>query len=144
MWIFSRKEQTEQTPINKKSFTTEEILSRVDDWIYLGENLLIRLARVFLMLGFITGSIGIFTSKFDVSNSDLFTILWSIVQAIAIDGMLFAVWGQFHRIEKKWPNTGIILWYSFVGAMLAIVASLINNLITFEELNNIISLSQEI
>src|SRR5947209_7516842 len=121
---------------------TDNFLSSVDWFIDTVEGLLIRLSRLFLMLGFMAGTVVILSSRFDLANAPSFTIAWSVVQAVAIDGLLFGVWAQFHRSAWAKGSRFTKGWYFFIGVLLGIIAALVNNVISYQELSHISSTSQ--
>jgi len=62
------------------------------------------------------------------------------VQAVAIDGLLFGVWAQFHR--TSWEGNKLTKsWYFFIGVLLGIIAALVNNVISYQELSHMTSTS---
>jgi hypothetical protein len=100
------------------------------------DEFLIEASTLFLMIGFAAGTVDVFT-KGGLSASYDFTVAWAAVQAVAIDGLFFAVWGKVARASwdrATWfKNTMLIL----VGLLLAIVATLVNGILSYQELMNI-------
>src|SRR5260221_12248523 len=88
------------------------------------------------MVGFVAGTVDVFT-KGGLSTNGLFNMSWAIVQAVAIDGLFFAVWGRIARLEwtrrKVFNNVMLIV----VGLLLAIVATLVNGILSYQELMNV-------
>lgn len=100
------------------------------------DEFLIELSSIFLMLGFVAGTVDILSSQFGLSGIQWFNAAWSIVQAIAIDGLFFAVWSRVR--DTPWSTQKVHkLWYGFIGILLAAVASLVNNILSYQELNHI-------
>lgn len=100
------------------------------------DDFLIELSTLLLMIGFIMGTVDILT-RGGLVTATWFTLSWAIVQAIAIDGLFFAVWGKIAR--AKWEK-GHRLRYTamvFVGVILAIVAMLVNDILSYQQLANI-------
>jgi hypothetical protein len=101
------------------------------------DELLIELSSFFLMLGFVAGTVDILSSQFGLSGAQWFNVAWSVVQAVAIDGLFFAVWARVR--DTPWATQRARkLWYGFIGVLLAVVASLVNNILSFQELNHIV------
>src|ERR1041385_2867457 len=100
------------------------------------DEVLIEASTLFLMIGFVAGTVDVFTKGGLSANYD-FTIAWATVQAIAIDGLFFAVWGKVAR--ATWSRT---TWFKnamliLVGLLLAVVATLVNGILSYQELMGI-------
>lgn len=104
------------------------------------DDFLIELSTLMLMVGFIIGTVDVFTSG-KLYSVPAFNIAWAIIQAIAIDGLFFAVWGKIRRATWTWkswfPNVMLII----VGLLLAIVATLVNGLLSYQELTKVDSIA---
>jgi hypothetical protein len=100
------------------------------------DEVLIEASTFFLMIGFVAGTVDVFT-KGELSASYGFTLAWATVQAIAIDGLFFAVWGKIAQAtwsQATWfKNIMLIL----VGLLLAVVATLVNGILSYQELMDI-------
>ena len=98
---------------------------------------LIRLCQFLLMIGFILGTIAVLSSRFNIASMPDFNLWWSVIQAIAIDGLFFAVWSIWSRTKGSgWIRT----WYFIIGCLLGGVASLVNNVVSFSEINKVPSI----
>jgi hypothetical protein len=119
----------------------DTFISNFDHIIDTGGDILIRLSRIMLMLGFMAGTVAVLSSQFQLASIPGFNLAWSIGQAIAIDGLFFGVWTEYHR--TKWIEGQRFLksWYFLIGSLLGIVAALVNNILSYQELNRITSVS---
>lgn len=96
--------------------------------------LLVPVSQFCLMLGFISGTIAVLSTRYNINAMPWFNLTWAIIQAVAIDGLFFAVWAIWQRSQGKgWLRT----WYFFIGVLLGCVASLVNDVVSFSELNRI-------
>ena len=100
------------------------------------DNFLMELSTLMLMIGFIVGTVDVFTSG-GLSRIEAFNVAWAVVQAIAIDGLFFAVWGRIRRATWSWATVFSNMMLILVGLLLSLVASLINNILSYQELNGI-------
>lgn len=105
------------------------------------DDFLIELTTLLLMFGFVIGTIDVLTSG-GLEKIPFVNWSWAVVQAVAIDGLFFAVWGRIRRFSWSWRTgfQGVML--VFVGLLLAGVAALVNNILGYQQLNNIQSLAQ--
>jgi hypothetical protein len=100
--------------------------------------ILVRLCQFCLMLGFIAGTIAVLSTRYNINAMPWFNITWAVVQAIAIDGLFFAVWSIWQRSKGQgWLRA----WYFFIGILLGCVASLVNDVVSFSELNRVSTIS---
>lgn len=100
------------------------------------DDFLIELSTLMLMIGFVAGTVDVFT-KGGLSTNYSFNVAWAIVQAIAIDGLFFAVWGRIAQATwsgATWLKNVMLI---FVGLLLAIVATLVNGLLSYQELMSV-------
>lgn len=100
------------------------------------DDFLIELSTLMLMIGFVAGTVDVFT-KGGLSTNYSFNVAWAIVQAIAIDGLFFAVWGRI--AQATWSGATWLknIMLIFVGLLLAIVATLVNGLLSYQELMSV-------
>ena len=105
------------------------------------DDFLIELSTLMLMVGFVIGTVDVFTSG-GLSNIPTFNYAWAIIQAIAIDGLFFAVWGRIKRATWTRATWFANLMLIIVGLLLAVVASLVNGLLSYQELNHIANVAQ--
>ena len=99
---------------------------------------LIRICQFCLMLGFIAGTIAVLSTRYNINAMPWFNITWAVVQAIAIDGLFFAVWSIWQRSKGQgWLR----VWYFLIGILLGCVASLVNDVVSFSELNRVSTIS---
>src|SRR5258707_10501761 len=100
--------------------------------------ILVRICQFCLMLGFIAGTIAVLSTRYNINAAPWFNITWAIVQAIAIDGLFFAVWSIWQRAKGQgWLR----VWYFFIGILLGCVAALVNDIVSFSELNRVSTIS---
>src|SRR5438876_9469038 len=85
------------------------------------DDFLIEISTLLLMIGFCMGTVDIFI-RGNISASQWFTVSFAVVQAIAIDGLFFAVWSKIR--QATWTRANIFknLALIFVGVVLAAVA----------------------
>lgn len=105
------------------------------------DDFLIELTTLLLMIGFVVGTIDVLTSG-GLSQISFVNYAWAVVQAVAIDGLFFAVWGKIRRLEWTWRLLFNNLMLIAVGLLLAIVAALVNNILGYEELNHVATLAE--
>src|SRR5882762_6412593 len=100
--------------------------------------ILVRICQFCLMLGFIAGTIAVLSTRYNINAAPWFNITWAIVQAIAIDGLFFAVWSIWQRAKGQgWLR----VWYFLIGILLGCVAALVNDIVSFSELNRVSTIS---
>lgn len=97
-----------------------------------------RLSKLFLMLGFITGTIAILTSQLKLASVPWFDTTWAVVQAVSLDGLFFAVLGKV-RDTKVWTKPWY--WYFSISILLGIVAALVNATLAYQEVTGTASVS---
>jgi|SRR5579859_289407 len=131
-------------PVAKPAVTNYDMENNVvvqwaQTWlIEFTDAILVRLCQFFLMLGFIAGSIAVLSTRYNINAASWFNITWAVVQAIAIDGLFFAVWSIWQRSKGQgWLR----LWYFFIGLLLGCVAALVNDIVSFSELNKVSTIS---
>jgi hypothetical protein len=112
-----------------------KLLDWINDFI---EAAAMRLSKLFLMLGFITGTIAILTSKLQLASVPWFDTTWAVVQAVSLDGLFFAILGKV-RDTKVWTRAWY--WYLFIAVLLGIVAALVNATLAYQELSGTSSVS---
>ena len=90
-------------------------------------------AKPLAILGFTMGTVDIYT-RGGLATQPFFAVPWSVVQALTIDGLFFAVWWRFFGAiwtKKTWPaNIGLLL----IGLVLSGVATLTNMILGFQQL----------
>jgi hypothetical protein len=104
------------------------------------DDFLIELTTLLLMVGFVVGTIDVLTSG-GLSQIGFINYAWAVVQAVAIDGLFFAVWGKIRRLEWTWRLVFNNVMLITVGLLLAVVAALVNNILGYEELNHVATLA---
>lgn len=133
--FWKRKDKSAKQPVVATSITDMEN-NRVVRWaqtwlIDFSDAILVRLCQFCLMLGFIAGTIAVLSTKFNINAQPWFNIVWAVVQAVAIDGLFFAVWTIWKNSQGKgWLRT----WYFFIGILLGCVAALVNDIVSYSEL----------
>lgn len=107
-----------------------ETLRSFNDWF---EEFMVEASRPLIMLGFIFGTVNVFTGGTELARSDVFTVSWAIVQAVSVDGLFFAVLSQL-KSAKGWKR---ILPLGGVALSLALVAFLVNDTLSFQQVNSV-------
>src|SRR5271157_5705604 len=111
----------------------------VDYFVDFIDALTVRVCPLLLTIGFIIGTIATFSTDFNFNESPTFNLVWSICQAVAIDGLFFSVWSLWRRSGGKgW----IRWWYGLVGSLLACTVALVNNIVSFSELEKYHTIAQ--
>jgi hypothetical protein len=101
--------------------------------------ILVRICQFCLMLGFIAGTIAVLSTRYNINAAPWFNITWAVVQAIAIDGLFFAVWSIWQRSKG---HGWLRVWYFFIGILLGCVAALVNDIVSYSELNRVSTIAQ--
>src|SRR5436305_492024 len=94
-------------------------LRNMNRWL---DDFLIELCRPLLMLLLICATVALFTGG-HLALAPWFNVAWAILQAVAIDGLFFAVWAKIRRAHGK-ERLALIP----IGLVLALVAFLINDI----------------
>jgi len=118
------------------NFTGKTLTEKVrafNDW---RDDILIDLSTLLLMIGFVMGTFDILT-RIGIATEPTFTSLWAAVQAIAIDGLFFAVWAKVARTSWAKGYRLKSLALVFVGLLLAFVAILVNAVLSYQQLTGI-------
>lgn len=102
------------------------------------DDFLIEASTLLLIIGFIMGTVDIFVTG-SVATQQWFKVSWAIVQALAIDGLFFAVWGKVARAEWTRASMKQTIPLAFVGIILAVVAALVNDILTYQQINGIVN-----
>lgn len=143
-FLFWQRKPRPAGPVAKPITTTHDMESnRVVLWaqtwlIDFTDAILVRICQFCLMLGFIAGTIAVLSTRYNINATPWFNITWAVVQAIAIDGLFFAVWSIWQRSKGQgWLRA----WYFFIGVLLGCVASLVNDIVSFSELNRVSTIS---
>src|ERR1700681_2667486 len=102
-----------------KSFGIAQ-LKAFNEW---RDEILIEASTLLLIAGFILGTIDIFVGG-GVATAAWFKVSWAVVQALAIDGLFFAVWSRVARAKWTRATLGKNAALVGVGLVLALVAML--------------------
>ncbi len=131
-------------PVAKPTITNHDMESNkvvlwAQTWLIdFTDAILVRICQFCLMLGFIAGTIAVLSTRYNINAAPWFNIVWAVVQAIAIDGLFFAVWSIWQRSKGQgWLRA----WYFFIGILLGCVAALVNDIVSFSELNRVSTIS---
>jgi hypothetical protein len=100
------------------------------------DDFLIEASTLLLIAGFILGTIDIFVGG-GVATATWFKISWAVVQALAIDGLFFAVWGRVARAAWTRANLRKNISLVSVGLVLGLVAALVNDILTYQQVNSL-------
>ena len=97
---------------------------------------LINVSSLFLLVGFILGTIDIFV-RGGIATTPWFTWSWAIIQAASIDGLFFGIWGKvalspWSKKSRKYDVTMVA-----AGLLLAFVAAQVNNILNYQQLNRV-------
>jgi hypothetical protein len=98
------------------------------------DEFLTRSAGLMIMIGMMAGTLDVFTTIGLVKLS-WFTLVWAGVQAVAIDGLFFAVWRKIRRQWKRVARKRSLIPLILVGIALALVAALISATLSYQQLN---------
>lgn len=121
---------------NNTDTTTMEdfIVIRAYQWITdFIEASVLKLSVLFLMTGFITGTIAVLSPRFQFSANPSFNFAWSVIQAVSLDGLFFGVWFRFRDTAWSWLR----MWYALIGALLGVVAFMVMDTLSYQELRGI-------
>jgi hypothetical protein len=102
---------------------------------------IIELSVIFLMLGFMMGTVDVLTGG-GISHAPVISYVWAVVQAVAIDGLFFAIWGRIARAPWSWRTLFKNIALIIVGLLLALIAALINDIIGYAQVARIADVSQ--
>lgn len=100
------------------------------------DDFLIEASTLLLIAGFVMGTVDIFVGG-GIATQEWFKVSWAIVQALAIDGLFFAVWGRVARATWTRDQMGKNAALVGVGLVLALVAALVNDILTYQQINGI-------
>jgi hypothetical protein len=120
---------------NTATTTMEDfIVIRAYQWITdFIEASVLKLSVLFLMIGFITGTVAVLSPRFQFSANPTFNFAWSVIQAVSLDGLLFGIWFRFRDTAWSWLR----LWYALIGALLGVVAFMVMDTLSYQELRGI-------
>ncbi len=97
------------------------------------DEFILEVAKPLAILGFTMGTVDIYT-RGGLATQPLFAVPWSVVQALTIDGLFFAVWWRFFAARwtrQTWlANIGLLI----IGLVLSIVATATNMILGFQQL----------
>lgn len=108
-------------------------LKALNEW---RDEILIEASTFLLIAGFIMGTVDIFVGG-GIATTLWFKVLWAIIQALAIDGLFFAVWGKVAKAQWTRANLQRNIPLVAVGLVLALVAALVNDILTYQQINGI-------
>jgi hypothetical protein len=127
------------TCVEVSDMESNKVVLWAQTWLIdFSDAILVRISQFCLMLGFIAGTIAVLSTRYNINAAPWFNIVWAVVQAIAIDGLFFAVWSIWQRSKGQgWLRA----WYFFIGILLGCVAALVNDIVSFSELNRVSTIS---
>lgn len=121
-----------------RSFKLRYWPRRVRDANGWADEMLLALTPTFIKVGLVMGTLDVF-NHLGLSVNPSFTLAWSIIQSLAIDGLLFAVLGRFAvaivNLRQRWAEA---LTTFVVAVPLAVVCGVVNNIVTYQEVNQIV------
>lgn len=94
---------------------------------------ILEVAKPLAILGFTMGTVDIYT-RGGLAVSPLFAVPWSVVQALTIDGLFFAVWWRFFAAKWTWKMAAANIGLFTIGLVLAVVATATNMILGFQQL----------
>lgn len=97
---------------------------------------IIRVSIVLLTVGFIMGTVNMLTPSYDLTNQPAFDMIWSVVQAIALDGLFV---GVLFRIGTIWSDStwSVRSGYLSITLLLGSVAAIINCTLSYQQMNHL-------
>src|SRR5436305_11249281 len=107
-----------------------QALRNLNRWL---DEFLIELSRPLLLLGFICATVDLLTSG-RLAITPWFSYAWAVVQAVAIDGLFFAVWAQIKRTSDR-KRLALLP----VGVGLSLVVFFINGVLTLQQVQSVAS-----
>lgn len=119
---------------NTGTSTMEDfIVIRAYQWITdFIEASVLKLSVLFLMTGFITGTVAVLSPRFQFSANPSFNFAWSVIQAVSLDGLFFGVWFRFRDTAWSWLR----MWYALIGTLLGVVAFMVMDTLSYQELKS--------
>jgi cell division protein FtsB len=105
------------------------------------DEFIIELSTLFLMGGFILGTIDVLGGS-TLSSSPIFAYAWAIIQACAIDGLFFAIWGRVGTTIKNKGNFWLIASLIVLGIILGAVAALVNGVLSYQDIQKNVTLAE--
>jgi hypothetical protein len=114
----------------------------INDWLHAFnawfDTFILEAAKPLAVAGFVMGTVDIFT-RGGIATNAIFATAWSIVQALVIDGLFFAVWWRFFGGFRDWDWRDVGRYISqfvllLIGVLLSVVAMLTNMIIGFQQL----------
>lgn len=100
------------------------------------DEFLIELSTLLLLIGFVMGTIDLYI-RGGITVTIWYSLPWAIVQAIGIDGLFFAVWSRISRTAWQPGQRARLIGMLFVGIVLAIVATIINGVLGYQQITGI-------
>ncbi len=120
---------------------------RVVNWLrafnQIRDDLMIEIASTLLLLGFVVGTVDVLT-RGSLTTNAIFQDAWSVVQALTVDVLFFAVWGRVGRASWNNLNWRQIVQNAIliiVGILLLGVAVLVNGLVNEQQLLSLPSMA---
>ena len=108
----------------------ESWLRKINKWI---DQALLDTAKPLMLIMFLSGTADVLTQGW-LANQEWFSYSWAIVQALAIDGLFFAVWSRIFSSEWKPGNRMIIMGLIVIGLVLSVVVMSTNAILSFQQL----------
>ncbi len=97
------------------------------------DEFILEVAKPLAILGFTMGTVDIYT-RGGLATQPLFAVPWSVVQALTIDGLFFAVWWRFFAAKWTWRTATANVGLFIIGLVLSIVATATNMILGFQQL----------
>ncbi len=108
-------------------------LQQFNDW---RDEFLIELSTILLLIGFIMGTIDLYV-RGGFTVTIWYSLPWAAVQAVGIDGLFFAVWSRISKTAWQQGQRARLAGMLFVGIVLAIVATIINGVLGYQQITGI-------
>lgn len=96
------------------------------------DEFLVEVSFPLLILGFIMATVDLFLHG-QMATFGPFKWLWSVVQAIAIDGVFIAIWLRIFTTKWLWATCWKLVFLVPAGLLMAIVAGVVNDIMTYQE-----------
>lgn len=121
-------------PIHHGGMEDNRVIRAMDYAIDFMEAAIMRLSIIFLIAGAIMGTVSALTPQFQLSSLPWYSLMWAIVQAVALDGLFL---GVLFLLRDNWKSydAPARVWYGGIVLLLAAVAALVNCTLAYQELH---------
>lgn len=121
----------------EKLRTLTERFRAFNAWL---DEFILELSTRLLLIGFVFGTIDVFV-RGGMATTTPFMVLWATIQAVAIDGLFFAVWGMVAAMlgTMTWNTTEVrrLVALVFTGLLLSLAALVVNGIVSYQDMYNV-------